>query len=135
MYLILFRADFPRTMNGVKQVIFIFHIFSMQMHNTNMHTMNGISFKFNKIKKTSLKVFAHNSELFLWTCNTSGRRYRRRVGARENRSNRKYFSVLCFVLFINLKQRTSHCVNQGCSKLLSEIHFPAKYSWNCAFRL
>lgn len=65
MYLILFRADFPRTMNGVKQVIFIFHIFSMQMHNTNMHTMNGISFKFNKIKKTSLKVFAHNSELFL----------------------------------------------------------------------
>lgn len=55
MYLMLFRADFPHTMNGVKQVFL----------NTNIYTMNGISFKFNKIKKTSLKVFAHNSEFFL----------------------------------------------------------------------
>ncbi len=88
MFLIFCFVLISHTMNGMKPIT------PAQMHNTSVHRINGISFKFNKIKKTSLKVFAHNSELFLWTFNTSGSWYRRQVGTEENRSNRKYLSVL-----------------------------------------
>ncbi len=104
MFLIFCFVLISHRMNVMK------HITPAQMHNTSVHRMNGIPFKFNKIKKTSLKVFAHNSELFLWTFNISGSRYRRRGGHRGEQIKQK-IPPFCFCgfpifPFTNSKQQT-----------------------------